>query len=113
MTEFLQRTAGNCEVAVGRELTKVHEELVRGPINDVARKLGKGRGEFTIVACIGRTPDIDRSVEPPAASVVIDFGEMTILPGVTKRKAINMLARKHGIAPNRVYEILEASKKSV
>ena len=108
----LQRTVGNCEVAVGRELTKVHEELVRGPINDVAKRLVEGRGEFTIVVNIGQIPDIDRSAEPRAASMVADFGEMTILPGVTKRKAINMLARKHGIAPNRVYEILEASKKS-
>ena len=108
----LQRTVGNCEVAVGRELTKVHEELVRGPINDVAKRLVDGRGEFTIVVNIGQMPDTDRSTEPCAASMAADFGEMTILPGVTKRKAINMLARKHGIAPNRVYEILEASKKS-
>ena len=108
----LQRTVGNCEVAVGRELTKVHEELVRGPINDVAKRLVAGRGEFTIVVNIGQTTNIDKSIEPSATSVVADFGEMTILTGVTKRKAINMLARKHGIAPNRVYEILEASKKS-
>jgi hypothetical protein len=46
------------------------------------------------------------------ADMVEEFGEMTSLTGVTKRKAINMLARKYGIVPNKVYIILEAARKS-
>jgi len=38
---------------------------------------------------------------------------MTNNTNLTRRKAINVLARRHGLAPNRVYEILEAAKKSV
>ena len=40
---------GDCQVVVGRELTKVHEELVRGPISEVLERLGEPRGEFTVV----------------------------------------------------------------
>jgi 16S rRNA (cytidine1402-2'-O)-methyltransferase len=108
----LQRTIGNCQVAVGRELTKVHEELVRGPINDVVKRLGEGRGEFTVVVNVGQMQNITRGTEPAPAIIVADFGEMTLIAGISKRKAINIVARKHGIAPNKVYEILEASKKS-
>ena len=108
----LQREVGNCEVSVGREMTKIHEQLVRGPIKKVVERVGEGRGEFTVVASIGySTENIKHEPAEPAA-IVIEFGEMTLLSGVTRRKAINMVARKHGISPNMVYEILEAAKKS-
>ena len=109
----LHRIVGDCEVAVGRELTKVHEELVRGPIKLVAKSIGEGRGEFTVVANIGLITENAGSVAMDPLVVVADFTETSAASGVTKRKAINIVARKHGIAPNRVYEILEASKKLV
>jgi 16S rRNA (cytidine1402-2'-O)-methyltransferase len=107
-----EREIGNCDVAVGRELTKIHEELVRGPISDVSKRVGEGRGEFTIVTYVGQTTEYSKPTEPEPSAIMAEFGEMTIISGVTKRKAINMLARRHGIAPNRIYEILEDAKKS-
>jgi len=109
----LQREVGNCEVAIGRELTKVHEELVRGPIIEAIKRIHDGRGEFTVVINIGLTTERALNVGPSTASVVNEFGQITSIVGVTKRKAINILARRHGLAPNKVYEILENAKKSV
>ena len=108
----LYREVGDCEVAVGRELTKVHEELVRGPISLVSKRVGEGRGEFTVVVNIGLMTEHVKHQVSSSASIVDEFGEMTLLAGVTKRKAINIVARRHGIAPNKIYEILETFKKS-
>ena len=110
-----QRELGDCLVAVGRELTKVHEQLVRGPISSVLKEIGEGLGEFTVVASVGAAAaeaPSEASDSARAATILIEFGETTKLSGITKRKAINILARKHGIPPNQVYEILEAGKKS-
>ena len=107
-----QREVGNCDVVIGRELTKINEELVRGPIERVSEWVGKGRGEFTIVVNIGQITEIYPKQEIMTGNLVIELGEMTLSPGVTKRKAINSLGRKYGIAPNKVYAILEAAKKS-
>jgi len=41
-----------------------------------------------------------------------EFGVMTNKRAMTRRQAITSLARKHGLAPNVVYEMLEAAKKS-
>jgi 16S rRNA (cytidine1402-2'-O)-methyltransferase len=108
-----QREVGDCEVAIARELTKVHEELVRGPINLVSERLNETRGEFTVVVFVGQqTENISlRACQPRI--VIDDFGETTKITGMTRRKAINVVARKHGLTPNRVYEILEDHKKSV
>jgi 16S rRNA (cytidine1402-2'-O)-methyltransferase len=99
---------GDQSITVARELTKIHEQLVRGPISRVATALSEGRGEFTVVISIGQTTEII-SAEP---DVPIEFGEITKIKGMTKRKAINVIARRHGLAPNKIYEILEAAKKS-
>ena len=112
----VQREVGDCEVAVGREITKIHEEFVRGPISVVVKRFDEARGEFTIVLNIGLTIESTRGATSEletSASVLNDIGEMTLIAGMTKRKAINVVAKKHGIPPNRVYEIVEAGKKSV
>jgi 16S rRNA (cytidine1402-2'-O)-methyltransferase len=108
----LARHFGDCDVVVCREMTKIHEELVRGPISLVSKRILEGRGEFTVVIKIGRIPDIGRSETPSAVEMVAEFGILTQERGTTKRKAMNVLGRKYGITPNRIYAMLEEAKKS-
>jgi 16S rRNA (cytidine1402-2'-O)-methyltransferase len=104
----LSRVVGDCNVVLARELTKSHEELVRGPISVVLGALKTDRGEFTVVAEIGEMPEHDK----PSIDLVAEFGQMTAISRVSKRRAVSMLARKHGLAPNAVYEAIEEAKKS-
>jgi 16S rRNA (cytidine1402-2'-O)-methyltransferase len=109
----VQRELGDCQAVIGRELTKIHEEFVRGPISRLSKTAHEGRGEFTVVLNIGLTPEIETFEPTSTRDIVAEFGVMTDTTGLTRRKAINVLARRHGLAPNRVYEILETAKKSV
>jgi len=111
--EQLLAAVGDCEVAVGRELTKVHEELVRGPISKVLKRLGRPIGEYTVVADIGRMP-YERKHEPASdADLARDFGDMTAKGRLTRRQAITAVSRKHQRSPNEVYEAVEKAKKLV
>ena len=92
----LSATAGDCQVILGRELTKAHEELVRGPISVVLTRLPKPRGEFTVVANLVGRPD-----------TVDELGETTENIPSSRRKAVASLARVLGLAPNDVYSALE------
>jgi 16S rRNA (cytidine1402-2'-O)-methyltransferase len=110
--EELRRAVGDCEIVVGRELTKAHEQLVRGPISVVLDGLTEIRGEFTVVAVIGQITD-NVTAEPPSdTEMARQFGELTINSGSTRRQAIAFLAKKHSLATNKVYEALEQAKKS-
>jgi 16S rRNA (cytidine1402-2'-O)-methyltransferase len=103
--------AGNCPIVLGRELTKTHEELVRGPIMDVLERLPVERGEFTVVAKIGQTTH-NLVVEAPSdAALVEQLGELTINRQRSKRAAIADLARRHRLSPNAVYQAIRASQK--
>ena len=110
--EELQRTIGDCRVCVARELTKAHEELVRGPISEVLPRLVSPRGEFTVVANVGQSTEY----RPPAAigdrELLHEFGDMTNTAGFTRRRALTTIARRHGLAANVVYDAIERAKKS-
>jgi len=95
----LQNSIGDREVVIGRELTKVHEELVRGPISQVGARLQSSKGEFTVVLFIGHLPD---NVEVRASG-----------PDDNRRRAMASLAQSHGITANQLYRAIEDAKKLV
>ena len=108
----LQREVGDCQVTVCRELTKVHEESVRGPISMVLATLRSTRGEFTVVASIGRMTEIGDSQGPDPASVAAEFGVLTQSGKFSRRAAIASLAKRHMMGANAIYAIIEKAKKS-
>ncbi len=108
----LHRTLGECEVAIGRELTKIHEEFVRGSVSELAQREFRSLGEFTVVLNIGLMTENRAPLVTSDQDIVAEFGVMTKNRGMTRRMAITSIGRKHGLAANRIYEILEAAKKS-
>jgi 16S rRNA (cytidine1402-2'-O)-methyltransferase len=109
--EQLQATVGDCRVSVARELTKAHEELVRGPISSVLKTLVAPLGEFTVVADLGHKTDIVPARTVSAPAMLVEFGEMTKNGALRRRQAIASLARKYSRSVNEVYETLEKAKK--
>jgi 16S rRNA (cytidine1402-2'-O)-methyltransferase len=103
----LRRTVGDCQIVLARELTKTHEELVRGPITTVMGRLSSDRGEFTVVVDVGQLTDSGL----PEPDLAREFGEMTARPDISRRRAVALLARRHGLAPNAVYQAIERVKK--
>jgi 16S rRNA (cytidine1402-2'-O)-methyltransferase len=108
----IARIVGNRQVSVARELTKAHEEFVRGPISDVLERLPPPLGEFTVVLDIGLTTEITGPEAPSDAVIAQEFGRITALGGLSRRRIINQLARAYGLPPNQVYETIERTKKS-
>ena len=111
--EQILTTVGDCEVVVGRELTKAHEELVRGQISVALGQLGQPRGEFTVVINIGQLTNICPSSEAADEDIVREFGDMTLNRRLSRRQAVSAVARRHQRAPNDVYEVIEKAKKLV
>ena len=47
--ELMLEVLGNRDIVLARELTKIHEEFIRGNIEDVLEGLGEPKGEFVII----------------------------------------------------------------
>jgi 16S rRNA (cytidine1402-2'-O)-methyltransferase len=112
LTDF-GRSLGNCEVVVCRELTKAHEELVRGPISAALEQLQAPKGEFTVVASLGHLTNTPPAETPAPARMAEELGEMTKHGGISRREAVTALSKTYGLRPNDVYAMIEAAKKSV
>jgi 16S rRNA (cytidine1402-2'-O)-methyltransferase len=109
----IQRLLGDRSVVLGRELTKVHEELVRGPISAVLGRLVSPKGEFTVVLDVGHLPENYALAGPSDAELLNEFGDITKNEGMTRRQAIVALARKYQKPSNEVYAAIERARKSV
>ena len=108
----LRQTVGDRQVAICRELTKMHEQVVCGPLDEVAARLGEPRGEYTIVLAPAPDPGPARDTAGDGETVWREFCYLTKLAGVQRRAAIRQLAKSHNMAPRAVYSLVEAHKDS-
>jgi 16S rRNA (cytidine1402-2'-O)-methyltransferase len=90
--------------ALARELTKLHEEVVRGPIADVAEQLGARdvlKGE--VVLLVGPPPaPVSREADADDVRLHVD---RLIAEGLTKSEAAKRVAREFGLQKSEVYRI--------
>ena len=103
---------GDVPVILGRELTKTHEELVRGPIGRVLDGLSEPRGEYVVAVMVPQVSELEPQRAPESAEVWAEFCEMTNNGGSTRRQAVASLSRKYRISAKGIYDMVEAAKKS-
>lgn len=106
------RIFGNRQVAACRELTKVHEDLVRGPISDVLAKLAEPRGEFTIVVAPAEATDDGPTPMPDDGRLLEEFYHLIEAGGLSRRDALSRLAARYGRPSRELYATIERAKQA-
>jgi len=105
-TELVERP-----ILVARELTKLHEEIIR---TTVARAKGLPvveKGEFTIV--LGPLTMTAAPLNHPSQREVENlFSQLTNCGGMSRREALAKTADKFGLSTNQVYALLERLKSA-
>jgi 16S rRNA (cytidine1402-2'-O)-methyltransferase len=92
-------TFGDRRIAVCRELTKLHEEVLRGSVAEVLRTLGERdvKGEVAVVV------EGDRDPAPLDRSVLLEEVRRLIGEGMRTRDAARAVAERHGASANDLY----------
>ncbi|MFP3883377.1 MAG: 16S rRNA (cytidine(1402)-2'-O)-methyltransferase [Actinomycetota bacterium] len=94
------------EVAVTRELTKLHEEAWVGSLGEsVDRWSGEVKGEVTLV--LGPADP-----EPPSVEEAIQRARTLVAAGTSVRQAARQVAAETGVPRRNVYEALLADQES-
>lgn len=104
----LMNELGNRRISVCRELTKLHEEIVRGSIEEVIQIFSDRtvKGEFVLVV-EGKTQDeIDKECKDKWESLSIEEHVVAVMnEGLSKKDAIKKVAKERGIQKNEVYKL--------
>jgi 16S rRNA (cytidine1402-2'-O)-methyltransferase len=96
----LAAIAPDRDVAVCRELTKVHEEVVRGTAGELAARYAAEAPRGEIVVVVGPLNDGDEGVSDEAVAA---FREL-VAAGARRRVAASVVARLTGASANSLYE---------
>ena len=102
----------SAHVVVARELTKLHEEFLRGAVREVRMELAardRIRGEIVLLidaAAVARPADA-------GGSVLLQMTRLMEAEGLDEKDALKRLARERGVSKSEVYRELqrERSKK--
>jgi 16S rRNA (cytidine1402-2'-O)-methyltransferase len=94
------------EIAVARELTKIHEELLRGTAASIRNTLAARdsiRGEFVVLIAKAMKPADD---ETPINEAV----ESLVLAGVSRMDALKTVARERGLSKRDIYRLVNGNR---
>ncbi len=100
---------GDRRVALCREMTKLHEELVIRPISSLIAVVGSPRGEYTGVvwpSAVQRLPELEL---PSSADLLSEIGHITNNMS-SKRKSVKELGRRYGLSTKQMYAEVERAK---
>jgi 16S rRNA (cytidine1402-2'-O)-methyltransferase len=96
---------GDRRVALARELTKVHEEVLRGTASEVHEEVGR-RGELKgEVVLVVEGAAGEPKAEPPKEQLLAEAQKLAA-GGMRKREAAAEVARRHGASANAIYREL-------
>ena len=102
----IRAVLGDRRIAAGRELTKLHEEFLRGTVSEVHAALAardSNKGEFTLVIDRGSPAAEPSPVADLAAEVEAEVGS-----GAARMDAIKTVARRHGMGKRNLYQALSS-----
>ena len=100
---------GNRKIAIVRELTKLHEEVISGNLQDLCVRFATEKLKGEIVLVIDRnSPGIEKTATKSISERVSEL-ERT---GIDHKKALKLVAKELGISKPEAYRILQEERNS-
>jgi len=102
---------GDRRAAIARELTKLHEQFIRGPVSEIIAHFdaNEPRGEMTLVIA-GNREDNLKPVESISISEQVEL--LARERGLSRSDAIKQAARSRGLSKREAYQLLLGEKES-
>lgn len=106
--DFLKNYLGNRRIAVCRELTKLHEDIYRGTIEEAYNWFvsNRPRGEFVLVIQGKTESEIKAEKEEAYADISIEEHLIKLIEtGISKKEAVKMVSQERDLPKKDVYKV--------
>lgn len=103
--EDIKEILGDRKVVLARELTKIHEEFIRGTITDVLAKLPENiKGEFVVLVEGSELSQKEMETHELNLLTLEDHYKVYEKVGLDKKEIIKKIAKDRGVTKNEVYK---------
>lgn len=99
----LEQELGNINIAVVKELTKMHEKVFRGKISDIIPEMENIKGELIIII-EGNKEDIDEQVQILTNLNLEEHYKFYEKMGLDKKEIIKKIAKDRNVNKNEIYQ---------
>lgn len=89
------------QIVLARELTKIHEEFIRGNISDIIERAEELKGEMILVIEGNKTLQVKNNFESLSLEEHYNLYESQ---GLNKKEIIKMIAKDKGVNKNEIYQ---------
>ncbi|HLG16487.1 MAG TPA: 16S rRNA (cytidine(1402)-2'-O)-methyltransferase [Blastocatellia bacterium] len=100
---------GNRQCVIARELTKFHEEFLRGSLAEIEEAMKDAQVKGEIVLLIGPPLD-DNLTRPVTASLLNEVEALMLEQGIDRKSALKRVARSRGITKSEAYRLMLAEQ---
>ena len=101
LEDFAAAGLGERRVAVARELTKLHQEVLRGSVSELVVSIGGRELKGEVVIVVAGAEEIERG-EGDAVGIAAEL----VADGAKKRDAAREASRRTGVPAGRIYQAL-------
>lgn len=101
LTELVE-VFGERQAVLARELTKIHEEFLRGNLSELAEKISEPLGEFVVLVAGNSSSEPLDLPEETIAEVVEKF----LAAGLDKKSAMRETAKRFNVSRREIYNAL-------
>lgn len=107
----MKEVLGDRKISIARELTKIHEEFLRGKISELENIFDEVKGEFVII--VEGNLNAEKNVVTSSEESFLDFCKNLIAAGIDKKSAIRQTTGRFNLSRRDVYNALIDSEKNL
>ena len=109
--DIVETLGAERHVVIAREVTKLHEEFLRGRADEVLatlEKRGEVKGEITLL--IGKADEVAHPVPDSVKSVAQRVKELVKAEKLEEKAALKQAAKEFGLSKSEAYRELQRAK---
>lgn len=103
--EYMLDVFGNRNISIHREISKLHEEVCRGTIQELIPDVDNLKGEFVLIV------DGNHDIVDYSSMTILDHVQLYIDDGMSEKDAIKLVAKERGVAKSIIYKDYHEQKK--
>ena len=103
LTEMLE-ILGDRNIVLARELTKIHEELIRGKLSDILENMDDVKGEFVVIVEGNSESKKDIELKELNRMSLDEQYEIYEKQGLSKKEIVKQIAKNRGVSKNEIYQ---------